>query len=379
MISLAKLPFLSLSVTTPPAPTHYLRMKLSFKSLFHKKEEPLHAKKINQLSLDLKPIAEYRNVPINNPSPQKEHHQIHKSSSLQNVTNVFRSFKRSSSFKKLNRKHTRLNLISSIAEESCQTVKHHTSSLIDETSIFDNNSTSTSSYDISYAEIYNSLYPNHLSSSRSSISIISNKENIPPPKYSLSESQTPNYSFFQMTPKLTSTPVFENNNPFLENPFEDSADRSNPFIDNTFDYQYPHRSFKHTLKGPLRSQLSSSSSSSSSPSSLPSPSKGSGKALHVVNENLFKSSAKPISKLPKVPKSSPPKLPRSPRNLLNSPLFPTNFPKSPNSVNLLNYYNQLLHENSINENDVEEKSLFDALSNVECYDCSKITFVSYND
>ena len=173
----------------------------------------------------------------------------------------------------------------------------------------------------SYTDIYNSLFGDY-SYNSSNTSIVSNKENILPHSYELSESKTPNYSITPSTPKLQSSPVFVNNFNFIKPPHE-----------------------------VILSQINENKKNETK--------------IKFINPNSMKKlsiqSPHPLRSLPKTPISN---------GQFNNPIY---------SSSTLKSYNDLITE-EFNDNELlEEKSLFDALSNVEWRDCSKISLVQYND
>lgn len=226
--------------------------------------------------------------------------------------------------------------------------------------------------DETYTSMFNSLYADYDSTNDSDnsdsiqSSFISNKENKTPQKYLLESSNLPNYNILS-SQTLPSFPSFTNQaNPFSE-------------IDN---YNYlPHE--KLLLRASQIHGLSPTDSLSNAikkhrESLYLEPTKSNEKytGADIDDEmlNIF-SNSNMILPSPKSQKPLTPLPPLPPISALPSPALITPF-KSQDGF----YYNPNVNNNDkCNNDDIEESSLFDALSNVELWDCSKITLVSYNN
>lgn len=197
----------------------------------------------------------------------------------------------------------------------------------------------TTPVDGSYSGLYTLLYSDYYPDSESAqSSMISYKENVPPEKYLLSPSGTANYAITPDTPKLKFFPIF-------------GTVDTNPFT--TTDIEYPYNLPRNaTPKDDYHSidYLAPHNYNAQSEVDLP---------LNTVNPCVF------------TQKSNPP--------LHQLPVIPTKR-KSKSSSKLSATYDAVLNEVDIAdpEFDIEEKSLFDALSNVELWDYSKIKLVSYH-
>lgn len=208
-----------------------------------------------------------------------------------------------------------------------------------------------------YTSMFNSIYADYyLDSDSESIqsSAISDKKVVPPSEYLLSSSGTPNYNIVpQILPPF---PSFVADNPFAD--FEEYN-------------QLPHE--KLLLRASQIHGLSPTCSLSSAIKSYR-------RSLYCESDDndisnndddliFYSNEKKSIVPFPqtRIPQSPLPALPQP------SPLFST-------PCRSTKGYDLVLPNIKREEvTDLEDKSLFDALSKAEWWDCSKITLVSYND
>jgi hypothetical protein len=374
-------------------------MKSQILKFFHKiskkendQSQSIHQDKINELSLNLKPIAKLRDIPIYDHEEKfttfetkKRKNNLQRSKSLHDIRNAINSIKRDPAKKKLNRKPTFLQfrpkpLLSFSNKEEEKNGKIILNQLklenfisninydcecedfTNETSIFDYANNEDLPYFLhcnnfkplkeTYTNIYNQLYSecyNDNESISTKSSIISNKENVPPSEYLLSSSKTPNFSINLSTPNLNCCSTFETK--------LDEKHDPNPFLDCQLqldECKFPHKNFMQNIKNNKQSDKHYRDLNNNKPDFGNSP-------LFLIDDKkrLFSpKTTKPLHDLPNIPSITP---------------------SSIKSSKLLNVYNNLLTEKKSADFDFEEKSLFDALSNVEWWDCSKVTMVSYNN
>jgi hypothetical protein len=286
---------------------------------------------------------------------QAQPRTIKKTGSIRDLKAKYNALKRSSSMKFSSNHKVKTNIKKS-DNIKLQTSPHNTTRFTPQqdydteiedfstSSIFENSMTVShisSFQDItptneSYTDIYNNIFGNYYARNQFSVesSIISDKENVPPSQYLLSASHTPNYSITTQTPKLLCTPIFEKrmeqgshncvHDYELQNRFISNLIEKSPFEENEYNVDPFHFH-------PPEAQI------------LPSP--------------------KPVA-----PKH---KLPKIPQPQLNT--------RSPASPKYFHTYNELLREPNLDDMSNEERSLFDALSNVEWWDCSRVTLRQIED
>lgn len=336
-------------------------------------------KKINKKNSDLSPRNPFRDVEPKQKLPITSNKKgktstIRKSKSFSDIgQNVFTSIKRSTSYQKLSKNLHKRNgnlriPLATLEEHKIETKSIysndnvHTSYSIDlrEPSIIDfmgegfghdcldeENTTNET-----YTSMFNSIYADYyLANDSDSVqsSAISEKQIVSQGEYLLSSSKTPNYA---ITPQLLPPfPSFATENPFAD--FDDFN-------------QLPHE--KLLLRASQIHGLSPTDSLSSAIKSYRRSlycESGDFDFSNNDDELVFYNDRGSILPSPKIgiPCSPLPPLPNG------SPAYST-----PYHHNL-----KLRSINAEEAMDLDEKSLFDALSKAECWDCSKITLVTYND
>lgn len=356
----------------PKTPKH----KPSFFKSKETKRKDIENEYVNPFSESDPPTLKNRQNPYAKKDKNSDTNTMRKTKSFSDLKqNVFTSLRRSTSYqrlsKNLNVSHTNLRTpLATLKENKLDLPDSHSHigkqepdrtiiakpSLADDDVKFDS-MTEENTTNETYTSMFNSIYADYyLDSDSESVqsSAISDKQVVPPCEYLLSSSGTPNYNIVpQILPPF---PAF-----VAENPFADFEEYN----------QLPHE--KLLLRASQIHGLSPTCSLSSAIKSYR-------RSLYCESDDndmfnndddlIFYSSEKgsivpipetriPHSPLPPLPQCSP---------LLSTPRKTTNG------------YNLMLRNIKREEvTDLEEKSLFDALSKAEWWDCSKITLVSYND